>query len=52
MKERFPGELETLRADNARLRRLLELSEEQARGAEESSRPVDRVRWGVAGLWQ
>jgi hypothetical protein len=19
---------------------------------EESSRPVDRVRWGVAGLWQ
>ena len=33
MKERFPGELETLRADNARLRRLLELSEEQARGA-------------------
>jgi hypothetical protein len=33
MKERFPGELETSRADNARLRRLLELSEEQARGA-------------------
>ena len=33
MKEQFPGELETLRADNARLRRLLELSEEQARGA-------------------
>lgn len=26
--ERFPGELATLRADNVRLRRLLELSEE------------------------
>ena len=33
MNERFPGELEALRADNARLRRLLELSEEQARAA-------------------
>jgi superfamily II DNA or RNA helicase len=32
--ERFPGELETLRADNVRLRRLLELSEEQARAAD------------------
>ncbi|WP_346772878.1 DEAD/DEAH box helicase family protein [Rhodococcus sp. 14C212] len=31
MEERYPGELDTLRADNARLRRLLELSEEQAR---------------------
>src|SRR3979490_3086366 len=30
----FPGELETLRADNVRLRRLLELSEEQARAAD------------------
>lgn len=28
-----PGELETLRADNVRLRRLLKLSEEQARAA-------------------
>ena len=34
MEERFPGELETLRADNVRLRRLLELSEEQARAAD------------------
>ena len=33
MEEQFPGELETLRADNVRLRRLLELSEEQARAA-------------------
>jgi hypothetical protein len=32
--ERFPGELETLRADNVRLRRLLKLSEEQARAAD------------------
>jgi hypothetical protein len=32
--ERFPGELETLRADNMRLRRLLKLSEEQARAAD------------------
>jgi hypothetical protein len=31
--ERFPGELDTLRADNVRLRRLLQLSEEQARAA-------------------
>lgn len=31
--ERFPGELETLRSDNMRLRRLLKLSEEQARAA-------------------
>jgi hypothetical protein len=34
VEERFPGELETLRADNVRLRRLLELSEEQARAAD------------------
>ena len=34
MEERFPGELETLRADNVRLRRLLKLSEEQARAAD------------------
>lgn len=34
MEELFPGELETLRADNVRLRRLLELSEWQARAAE------------------
>jgi hypothetical protein len=34
VEERFPGELEMLRADNARLRRLLELSEEQARAAD------------------
>ncbi|MBY0443448.1 MAG: DEAD/DEAH box helicase [Mycobacteriaceae bacterium] len=33
MEERFPGELETLRADNVRLWRLLKLSEEQARAA-------------------
>jgi hypothetical protein len=32
--ERFPGELATLRADNVRLRRLLELSKEQARAAD------------------
>jgi superfamily II DNA or RNA helicase len=31
--ERFPGDLATLRAENLRLRRLLELSEEQARAA-------------------
>ncbi|MFZ2172958.1 MAG: DEAD/DEAH box helicase family protein [Rhodococcus sp. (in: high G+C Gram-positive bacteria)] len=34
MEERYPGELDTLRADNARLRRLLELTEEQARAAD------------------
>ena len=34
VEERFPGELETLRADNLRLRRLLKLSEEQARAAD------------------
>lgn len=60
VEERFPGELETLRADNTRLRRLLELSEEQARaadpdqatltGARESpvsmrSAPEDKVRF-------
>ena len=33
MKERFPGELETLRADNVRLQRLLKLSEAQASAA-------------------
>ncbi len=58
--ERFPGELDGLRADNARLRRLLQLSEEQAWaaandqatlvGAPESpvsmsSRPADKVRF-------
>ena len=32
-KERFPGELETLRADNVRLQRLHKLSEAQARAA-------------------
>ena len=31
--ESFRGELDTLRADNVRLRRLLQLSEEQARAA-------------------
>ncbi len=30
VKKQFPGELETLRADNTRLRHLLKLSEEQA----------------------
>jgi superfamily II DNA or RNA helicase len=32
--EWFPGELETLRADNVRLRQLLQLSEERARAAD------------------
>lgn len=32
--EGYPGELETLRADNARLRRLLDLAEQQARAAD------------------
>ena len=60
VEKRFPGELETLRADNMRLRRLLKLSEEQARaadpdqatltGAPESpvnmrSAPEDKVRF-------
>ena len=60
VEERFPGELETLRTDNVRLRRLLKLSEEQARaadadqatltGAPESpvsmrSAPKDKVRF-------
>ena len=60
VEERFPGELETLRADNLRLRRLLKLSEEQARaadpdqatlaGAPESpvsmaSAPADKIRF-------
>jgi hypothetical protein len=60
VEERFPGELATLRADNVRLRRLLKLSEEQARapnpdqptlsGAPESpvnmaSMPGDKVRF-------
>src|SRR2546430_11254223 len=34
VEERFPGELEMLRDDNVRLRRLLQLSEEQARAAD------------------
>jgi hypothetical protein len=34
VEERFPGELATLRADNIRLRRLLELSEAQARAVD------------------
>jgi superfamily II DNA or RNA helicase len=34
VKEQFPGELETLRADNMRLRRILKLTEEQARAAD------------------
>lgn len=60
VEEPFPGELETLRADNLRLRRLLKLSEEQARaaapdqatlsGAPESpvnmaSAPEDKIRF-------
>lgn len=40
VEERFPGELETLRADRVRLRRLLELSEEQARAAD-----PDQAAW-------
>lgn len=31
--EHFPGELDSLRADNARLRRLLNLTEQQAHAA-------------------
>ena len=34
VEERYPGELETLRAENVRLRRLLDLSAEQARAAD------------------
>ena len=34
MEERYPGELEALRAENMRLRRLLDLSVEQARAAD------------------
>lgn len=34
MDERFPGELDTLRGDNVRLRRLLKLSEERVRAAD------------------
>jgi hypothetical protein len=34
VEEQFPGELQALRADNVRLRRLLALSEEQARAAD------------------
>jgi len=60
VEERFPGELEVLRTDNVRLRRLPQLSEEQARaadpdqatltGAPESpvsmrSAPEDKVRF-------
>jgi superfamily II DNA or RNA helicase len=60
VEERFPGELETLRADNLRLRRLLKLSEEQARAADADqaaltgaptapvdmgSRPDDKIRF-------
>jgi len=60
VKEQFPGELETLRADNVRLRRLLKLSEEQARSADQDqatltgapespvhmgSTPEDKVRF-------
>lgn len=41
--ERFPGELATLRADNLRLRRLLEISEEQACAA----RPDQATRTGA-----
>jgi hypothetical protein len=58
-KERFPGELDTLRTDNERLRRLLQLSEEQARAAASDqatltgagspvsmgSSPADKVRF-------
>jgi len=59
-RERFPGELDELRADNARLRHLLELTEEQARAARSDqatltgaptppvcmeSSPADKVRF-------
>ena len=62
VKEQFPGELETLRADNVRLRRILKLTEEQARAAEPDqatltgapatpvhmgSTPEDKVRFYV-----
>jgi len=58
--ERFPGELDELRADNARLQHLLELTEEQARAARSDqatltgaptppvcmeSSPADKVRF-------
>lgn len=58
--ERFPGELDELRAENARLRHLLELTEEQARAARSDqttltgiptppvcmeSSPADKVRF-------
>ena len=39
--EQFPGELDTLRADNSRLRRLLQLSEGQAlRGSCDQAMPT------------
>ena len=44
--EDFPGELDTLRADNVRLRRLLQLSEEQARAAAREQGDAD----GGAGI--
>lgn len=54
--EGYPGELETLRADNARLRRLLDLTEQHARAADPDqtaagtpvdmrSSPEDKVRF-------
>jgi hypothetical protein len=46
VEEQFPGELETLRADNVCLRRLLKLSEEQARAADTDQRENLPLRCG------
>ncbi len=59
MEERFPGELETLRADNVRLRRLLDLSKDQAHAADPDqpaltgapTAPVDMRSAPDAKLW-
>jgi hypothetical protein len=43
--ESFPGELDTLRADNVRLRRLLQLSEEQALEATSDQATLTGTSW-------
>ena len=40
----FPGELDTLSADNIRLRRLLRLSEQQARAANSDQATLTAAR--------
>jgi hypothetical protein len=45
VEERFPGELQTLRADNVRLRRLLALSEEQTRAADPDQATAPHTRY-------